>query len=168
MKKIILILVLFLSVLIFPQKFKNLAPTPPMGWNSWNTFQTNVNEQLIKETANALIKSGMRDAGYYYIVIDDGWEAMVRDSSGNIVPDPKKFPHGMKSLGDFLHSEGFKFGIHNFLNSGQYTMDCYQDGLNADRYGNDYKRTTLKITKNKKLEIKLAPAGGWAAIIYKK
>ena len=62
-----------------------------------------------------------------------------------------------------------KFNIDfSFLNSGQYTMDCYQDGVNADRYGNDYKKITSEITKNKKLEIKLAPAGGWAAVIYKK
>jgi len=112
-KKIIIILILFLTVSVFPQKFENLSPIPPMGWNSWNTFQTEVNEKLIKETADALIKNGMRDAGYNYIVIDDGWEAMDRDSSGNLIPDPNKFPHGMKALGDYLHKKGFKFGIHN-------------------------------------------------------
>ncbi|MEJ2613478.1 MAG: glycoside hydrolase family 27 protein [Ignavibacteriaceae bacterium] len=144
MKKIILLLVVSLSVLSFPQKFKNLAPTPPMGWNSWNTFQTNVNEQLIKDMADALIKSGMRDAGYNYIVIDDGWEAMDRDSCGNLVPGPKKFPHGMKALGDYLHSKGFKFGIHNC--AGTETCAGYPGGRgheyqDADTYaswGIDY------------------------------
>ena len=140
----ILLLVVSLSVLIFAQKFKNLAPAPPMGWNSWNTFQTNVNEQLIKDMADALIKSGMRDAGYNYIVIDDGWESMDRDSCGNLVPDPKKFPHGMKALGDYLHSKGFKFGIHNC--AGTETCAGYPGGRGheyqgADRYaswGIDY------------------------------
>ena len=140
----ILLLVVSLSVLIFAQKFKNLAPAPPMGWNSWNTFQTNVNEQLIKDMADALIKSGMRDAGYNYIVIDDGWESMDRDSCGNLVPDPKKFPHGMKALGDYLHSKGFKFGIHNC--AGTETCAGYPGGRgheyqDADRYaswGIDY------------------------------
>jgi alpha-galactosidase len=94
-------------------KFEGLALKPPMGWNTWNTFACDINEKLVKETAEALISSGMREAGYEYIVIDDGWEAMERDSNGNLVPDPKKFPGGMKRLGDYLHKKGFKFGIHN-------------------------------------------------------
>ncbi|MGD0572767.1 MAG: glycoside hydrolase family 27 protein [Sedimentisphaerales bacterium] len=113
MKRITLLLVLCLSVCASAEKFKGLAPTPPMGWNSWNTFAMKVDEKLIKETAEALIASGMRDAGYKYVVIDDGWEAMERDAGGNLVPDPNKFPSGMKALGDYLHSKGFKFGIHN-------------------------------------------------------
>ena len=98
---------------VFAQKFDGLALTPPMGWNSWNTFASNINETLIKETADAMIANGMRDAGYVYIVIDDCWESMQRDAEGNNVPDPKKFPSGMKALGDYLHSKGFKFGIHS-------------------------------------------------------
>ena len=118
MKKIILLLVLCLSgIPVFAQKFTGLAPTPPMGWNSWNTFATSVDEKLIKETADAMITNGMRDAGYNYIVIDDGWEAMDRDSQGNLIPDPKRFPNGMKVLGDYLHTKGFKFGIHNCAGS---------------------------------------------------
>ena len=87
--------------------------TPPMGWNSWNTFQTNINEQLVKETADKMVSSGMKDAGYEYLVLDDGWMAMERDSAGNLVPDPKKFPHGMKELIDYVHSKGLKFGLYN-------------------------------------------------------
>lgn len=97
----------------FCQKFEGLALTPPMGWNSWNTFGTQIHESLIKEVVEALITSGMRDAGYQYVVLDDGWEAMERDSLGNILPDPVKFPSGMKALADFIHSKGFKFGLHN-------------------------------------------------------
>jgi alpha-galactosidase len=113
MEKVITTVVLCLSLTIFAQKFDGLALTPPMGWNSWNTFDLDIDEQLIKETADALITSGMRTAGYKYIVIDDGWEAAERDEQGNLVPDPLKFPGGMKALGDYLHSKGFKFGIHN-------------------------------------------------------
>ena len=95
------------------QKFEGLATTPPMGWNSWNTFQTNINEKLVKETADKMVSSGMKDAGYEYLVLDDGWMAMQRDSAGNLVPDPKKFPNGMKALVDYVHSKGLKFGLYN-------------------------------------------------------
>ncbi|MBN2102679.1 glycoside hydrolase family 27 protein [bacterium] len=108
------------------QKFEGLALTPPMGWNSWNTFETRIDEVLIKEMAEALIESGMQAAGYRYIVIDDGWESMERDSLGNLVPDPERFPGGMKALGDFLHEKGFKFGIHNC--AGSTTCSGYPGG----------------------------------------
>lgn len=103
-----------------------LARTPPMGWNSWNTFGTNIDENLIKETVEAMIKNGMRDAGYKYIVLDDGWEAKERDKNGQIIPDPKRFPSGMKALGDYIHSKGFKFGIHN--DAGTKTCAGYPGG----------------------------------------
>ncbi len=86
---------------------------PPMGWASWNTFNVNVNEELIKETVDIIVKSGMKDAGYEYVLIDDGWEAISRDSHGNLVPDPDKFPAGMKAIADYIHSRGLKFGMHN-------------------------------------------------------
>ena len=111
-------LLLLLAALFFfsasnAQKFPGLAMTPPMGWNSWNTFQTNINEKLVEETADKMVSSGMKDAGYEYLVLDDGWMAMERDSAGNLVPDPKKFPHGMKALVDYVHSKGLKFGLYN-------------------------------------------------------
>ncbi len=93
MKKVWLILLLFLSCKIFAQKFEGLALTPPMGWNSWNTFQTNINEQLVKDVADIIISSGMKDAGYTYVVLDDAWMANERDAkTGDLVADPKKFP----------------------------------------------------------------------------
>ena len=144
MKQIALLLVLCLTVCASAEKFKGLAPTPPMGWNSWNTFAMKIDENLVKETAEALIASGMRDAGYNYIVIDDGWEAMERDKQGNLVPDPNKFPGGMKALGDYLHSKGFKFGIHNCAG----TKTCsgfpggrgheFQDAITYASWGVDY------------------------------
>lgn len=128
----------------FAQKFEGLAPTPPMGWNSWNTFQTNINEKLIKETADAMVSSGMRDAGYVYLVLDDGWMAMKRDSAGNLVPDPAKFPSGLKALVDYVHSKGLKFGLYNCAG----TLTCqgfpgtrgyeYQDARNYAAWKIDY------------------------------
>ncbi len=111
--KILLVITLFVFTTINAQKFENLALTSPMGWNSWNTFQTNINEKLVMETADAMVSSGMKDAGYEYIILDDGWMAKERDSAGNLVPDPEKFPHGMKALIDYVHSKGLKFGLYN-------------------------------------------------------
>jgi alpha-galactosidase len=89
-----------------------LAATPPMGWNSWNKFGCNVGEELIRQTADAMVSSGMKDAGYQYIVIDDCWQ-VERDSNGNIVPDAKRFPSGMKALADYVHAKGLKFGVYS-------------------------------------------------------
>ncbi|MHC4085971.1 MAG: NPCBM/NEW2 domain-containing protein [Planctomycetota bacterium] len=90
----------------------NLALTPPMGWNSWNAFEADIDEKKIKQIADAMVDSGMRDAGYTYLVLDDGWMAGSRDSDGNLVADPNKFPSGMKAIGDYIHSKGLKYGIY--------------------------------------------------------
>jgi alpha-galactosidase len=144
MKKTLILAAAFLSATAFAQKFEGLALTPPMGWNSWNTFQDKIDDQLIRDTAETMIANGMRDAGYVYIVIDDCWEAKERDAAGNLVPDPLKFPHGLKALGDYLHGKGFKFGIHNCAG----TRTCadfpggrgheYQDALKYASWGIDY------------------------------
>jgi len=89
-----------------------IAATPPMGWNSWNKFGCNVSEDLIRQIADAMVTSGMKDAGYQYVVIDDCWQ-VERDATGNIVPDPKRFPSGMKALADYVHSKGLKFGLYS-------------------------------------------------------
>ena len=108
------VLIVILSVnQLSAQKFENLALTPPMGWNSWNVFQTNINEKMIKEIADAMVSSGMQKAGYTYLVLDDGWMAMERDKNGDLVADPKKFPNGMKALSDYIHGKGLKFGLYN-------------------------------------------------------
>lgn len=90
-----------------------LASTPPMGWNSWNKFGCDVNESLIRQVADAMVASGMKDAGYQYVVVDDCWQAAARDSNGQIVADPKHFPSGMKALADYVHAKGLKFGIYS-------------------------------------------------------
>jgi alpha-galactosidase len=88
-----------------------LAPTPPMGFNTWNKFGCNVNEQLLRETADALVATGMRDAGYRYVVIDDCWQ-VSRGTDRRIVADPERFPAGMKALADYVHGKGLKFGLY--------------------------------------------------------
>jgi alpha-galactosidase len=82
-----------------------------MGWNSWNKFACNVSEQLIRETADAMVSSGMQAAGYQYVNIDDCWQ-VSRDAQGAIVADPKRFPSGIKALADYVHSKGLKLGVY--------------------------------------------------------
>src|SRR5579863_7977052 len=75
-----------------------LAATPPMGFNTWNTFQTKINEDMLKDMVDVFVSSGMRESGYQYFVLDDGWMAMERDQNGSLLADPVKFPHGMKAF----------------------------------------------------------------------
>ena len=89
-----------------------VARTPPMGWNSWNTFGCNISESLIRQMADAMASSGMRDAGYQYVVVDDCWFDPQRDAQGNLRGSASKFPSGMKALGDYIHARGLKFGIY--------------------------------------------------------
>lgn len=88
-----------------------LAATPPMGWNSWNRFACDIDERLARETADAMVASGMRDAGYVYLNLDDCWQ-VSRAEDGTIVADPERFPGGMKALADYVHAKGLKFGIY--------------------------------------------------------
>jgi alpha-galactosidase len=90
-----------------------LSATPPMGWNSWNKFQSAVSESVIKAIADALVSSGMKDAGYEYVNIDDTWQAAARDASGNLQPDATRFPGGIKALADYVHGQGLKLGIYS-------------------------------------------------------
>jgi len=120
-----------------------LALTPPMGWNSWNKFGCNVSEDLIKSMADGMVSSGMKDAGYQYVVIDDCWQVR-RDENGNIVSDAERFPSGMKALGDYIHAKGLKFGIYS--DAGEKTCAGrpgsmgheYQDALMYAKWGVDY------------------------------
>jgi alpha-galactosidase len=143
MKTKAFIIILFTSTTIFSQKFEGLAKTPPMGWNSWNKFACQVDEKLIRETADAMVSSGMKDAGYQYINIDDCWQGK-RDSLGFIHPDPERFPSGMKNLADYIHSKGLKFGIYS--DAGWKTCGGragsrgyeFQDAMTYARWGVDY------------------------------
>jgi alpha-galactosidase len=102
------------------EELPQLALTPPMGWNSWNPFGANVSEKVIMETADAFVSSGLRDAGYTYIVIDDIWQGGRDSATGLLYPDPERFPSGIKALADYVHSKGLKFGIY----SDAGTMTC--------------------------------------------
>jgi alpha-galactosidase len=114
-----------------------------MGWNSWNRFGCNINEQIIKEMADAMVSTGMKDAGYEYINIDDYWQG-GRDSLGFIYSDPKRFPSGMKALSDYVHSKGLKLG--SYSDAGWKTCGGYpgsrgyefQDALTYAEWGIDY------------------------------
>lgn len=92
---------------------KAMCAVPPMGWNSWNTFTEFINEDLIKETVDAMKEQGLLEAGYEYVVIDDCWSLKERDHKGKLVEDPGKFPNGMKALSDYIHEKGFKFGMYS-------------------------------------------------------
>lgn len=86
---------------------------PAMGWNSWNTFAENINEEVVLRSADIMAESGLKDAGYEYIVIDDCWSLHERDKEGKLQADPEKFPHGMKYVADYVHSKGLKFGMYS-------------------------------------------------------
>jgi alpha-galactosidase len=132
-----------LSTAFAQQQRDSLAATPPMGWNSWNKFQCNVSEELIKSVTDSIATNGMKEAGYEYVVIDDCWQ-VSRDENGNIVADAQHFPSGMKALADYVHAKGLKFGIY----SDAGTKTCagrpasqgheYQDALQYSRWGIDY------------------------------
>jgi alpha-galactosidase len=88
-----------------------VAATPPMGWNSWNKFGCDVSDTLIREMTDAIVSTGMKDAGYQFVNIDDCWQ-VGRAADGTIVVDPDRFPNGMKPLADYVHSKGLKFGVY--------------------------------------------------------
>ncbi len=94
-------------------KNNRIASTPPMGWNTWNTFYDKINEETVLQMADALVDQGLHEAGYEYIIIDDCWQLKERDAEGNLVADPEKFPHGMKYVADYIHGRGLKFGIYS-------------------------------------------------------
>ncbi len=139
---------------------ETLSATPPMGWNSWNKFHCDINEALVRETADAMVTSGMKDAGYEFVNIDDCWQ-VDRDDNGVIVVDAERFPSGMKALADYVHSKGLKFGLYTCVGTltckekpGSYNYEeidaatyaewgvdyvkvdwCYTEGMNArERY----------------------------------
>lgn len=138
-----MVLMMAMAPAVRAQTPADLSKAPQMGWNSWNKFGCEINEQLIKETADAMASSGLKDAGYEYLNIDDCWQGQ-RDASGNIQPDPKRFPSGMKALADYVHAKGLKLGIYS--DAGNKTCGGYpgsrgheyQDALVYAGWGIDY------------------------------
>lgn len=121
-----------------------MAFKPPLGWNSWNTFTWDINEELIRQVTDVFVEQGYKDAGYEYIVIDDCWSLKERDAQGNLVADPAKFPNGMKAVADYVHSKGLKFGMYSC--AGTHTCAGYpgsfehefQDAVQFARWEVDY------------------------------
>jgi hypothetical protein len=121
-----------------------LALTPPMGWNDWNAYGCNVSASLVEQTAAYLASSGMKAAGYEYVNIDDCWMSKSRDAAGNLVPDPTKFPNGIKAVADYVHQLGLKLGIYE--SAGTATCAGYpgslghetQDAATFASWGVDY------------------------------
>jgi alpha-galactosidase len=145
---VLIMCVAIIAVAIMPSSGRaldnGLAKTPPMGWNSWNKFGCKgLNEKVVRETADTMVSSGMKDAGYQFVILDDCWQT-GRDASGNIVADAERFPSGIKALADYVHSKGLKFGI--YTDAG--TMTCakrlgsigheYQDAKQYATWGVDY------------------------------
>lgn len=120
-----------------------LAMKAPMGWNSWNTFGKDINEQLIMEMADVIVKKGYKDAGYEYVIIDDCWSLKER-VDGKLVADPALFPHGMKYLSDYVHSKGLKFGMYScagFMTCAGYPSSYgheFEDAKQFAEWGVDY------------------------------
>ena len=138
-----ILLLLLLPVIGRAQTRESLSLTPQMGWSSWNNFQGNINEDIIKSIADVMVASGLKDAGYTYINIDDCWHGK-RDADGFIQADPKHFPYGIKALADYVHSRGLKLGIYSDAGSetcagrpGSLGHE-YQDALQYARWGIDY------------------------------
>ena len=146
MKKAFLLFAIFAfaSMNIHAQQgFDELSKTPPMGWNSWNTFRLNIHEELVREIADVFVEKGLKDAGYQYIVIDDGWQ-VDRDEDGNILASTEKFPSGIKETADYVHSRGLKFGIYSdagYMTCGKFPGSLgheYQDARTYASWGVDY------------------------------
>lgn len=121
-----------------------LANVPPMGWNSWNTFYNKISDTLIREIADAMVEKGFLEAGYEYLIIDDCWSCKERDENGNLVPDPNKFPNGIKAVADYVHEKGLKFGMYSCCGvrtCGDYPGSFeheYQDAKQFAAWGVDY------------------------------
>jgi alpha-galactosidase len=124
-----LVLVISASTITKAQD-KPIAPTPPMGWMSWFPFIDKINEKVIMETADAMVKTGLRDAGYKLLQLDDGWMAAKRDKEGRQYADTSRFPHGMKYLADYLHARGLKIGIYS--SNGKQTCAGYPGSYNNE------------------------------------
>ena len=108
-----------------------LAATPPMGWNSWNAHSCAVTEGDIRAAADALVETGLRDAGYEYVVVDDCWMADETDDGGRLRADPTDFPDGMAALADYVHDRGLKFGLYS--SAGRHTCQGYPASLGRER-----------------------------------
>ena len=131
---------------------ETLAATPPMGWNSWNRFGCDIDENMIREMADAMVETGMRDAGYVYLNLDDCWQS-DRDADGTIIADPDRFPSGIPALADYVHSLGLRFGLYTCAGTmtcaekpGSYNYE-YQDAQTYVDWNVDYVKVDWCFTE---------------------
>ncbi len=115
---------LLFTILIVNFSNAQQPKAPIMGWSSWNHFHVNIDEKMIREQADAMVSSGLYDAGYRYVNIDDGYFG-GRDSTGKLFSEPTKFPSGMKALADYIHSKKLKAGI--YTDAGKNTCGSIYD-----------------------------------------
>ncbi len=120
----------------------SLVLTPPLGWNSWNVFHENINEKQIQEIADAMVNSGLKDAGYIYLNLDDNWMDTKRDAQGNLQNNPKTFPSGMKAIADYVHSKGLKFGLYG--DRGKRTCHHYNSNWQSESGSNGHEEQDAK------------------------
>ncbi|MBA0884849.1 glycoside hydrolase family 27 protein [Flavobacterium undicola] len=141
---------------LYSQKRENIgiSPVPPMGWSSWNTFKKNPTEEVIKETVDAMVNTGLKDVGFTYINIDDFWSS-GRDENGQIIIDKTKFPNGMKAVADYIHSKGLKAGIYtNIGNQANYATLASggyyeQDIKTFAEWGYDYVKVDVNFASDR-------------------
>lgn len=107
-----------------------VAVTPQMGWDNWNAFGCDVSEDLLLGTATRMVELGLRDVGYYYIVLDDCW-SNGRYPNGTLMPDFTKFPNGMAHVADQIHALGLGFGMYS--DAGKYTCGQYAGSLGYEQ-----------------------------------
>ena len=120
----------------------SLVLTPPLGWNSWNVFHENINEKQIQEIADAMVNSGLKDAGYIYLNLDDNWMDTKRDAQGNLQNNPKTFPSGMKAIADYVHAKGLKFGLYG--DRGKRTCHHYNSNWQSESGSNGHEEQDAK------------------------
>jgi alpha-galactosidase len=172
----LLIMLLTIPRLLHAQKNPNLALSPPMGWNSWNWHgKQDINEQVVRETIDAIVNEGLRDAGYVYVIVDGGWRDTKTGPNGELLPHPVKFPNGMKALADYAHSKGLKFGLHTVPG----THDCGGDpvgGFNREEvhvkqfveWGLDFIKLDMCIQKEEPCTTCETNFFGWSEETIKK
>lgn len=127
----------FIASYHLPPIDHEVQPTPLMGWSSWNTFRNRLDEQLILDTADAMVKNGLLEAGYRYVNLDDNWHSSLRTPEGRIQGDPQRFPHGMRYLSEALNAKGLRMGLY----SSNGTMTC--EDLPASLYRETLDATTF-------------------------
>jgi hypothetical protein len=132
-----------------------ISPTPPMGWSTWNAYGHNIDPSVIKAATDAIVKSGMKKAGYQYVNIDDGWWTGSRDANGNITIDTSKWPGGMQAITSYIHSKGLKAGIYTDAGSN----GC--GGAQRGSYGH-YKQDFLQFEQWNFDYVKVDWCGSWS------